>query len=81
MNTLLPNRDCPLKCKFRNTAGCVCNLVSVSRSHPAITFGHHIGLRQTYGAEGLPLCVRGPVGAAHWSTSYDGAIHASPSAS
>ncbi len=77
MNTLHPNRECPLNCKFRNTAECVCNLINVSSDHPNITLGHHIGLRHTYGAEGLPSCVRGPVGSAYWSIAYDGAIHAS----
>lgn len=77
MNTLHPNQDCPLKCKLRNTSECVCNLVNVSREHPTISLGHHLGLRHMYGAEGLPLCICGPVGAAYWSTTHDGAVHRS----
>jgi hypothetical protein len=77
MNTLHPNRQCRLKCKFRDTVQCVSNLVSVSNARPAISLGQHIGLRHTYGSEGVPPCVCGPLGAACWSTTSDEAVHGS----
>jgi hypothetical protein len=67
MNDLTPCLTCALKCPFYDTPMCVSNLVMLADEHTPITLGLHIGLTHIYANEGLPPCVRGSVGSAHWS--------------
>lgn len=67
MNDLTPCLNCALNCHFYNSPMCVSNLVMLADEHTPITLGLHVGLTHIYADEGLPPCVRGSVGSAHWS--------------
>jgi hypothetical protein len=67
MNDLSPCLNCALRCQLYNTSMCVSNLVMLTDEHAPITLGLHVGLTHIYADEGLPPCVRGSVGSAHWS--------------
>jgi hypothetical protein len=67
MNDLSPCLDCTLHCRFYANPMCVSNLVFLADELTPITLGLHIGLNHVYGDEGLPPCVHGPIGSAHWS--------------
>jgi hypothetical protein len=67
MNGLTPCLDCTLNCHFYDSPMCVGNLIMLAEELTPITLGLHVGLNHIYGANGVPPCVRGPFGAAHWS--------------
>ena len=67
MNDLTPCLTCTLKCPFYDTPMCISNLVMLADELTPITLGLHIGLTHIYANEGLPPCVRGSIGSAHWS--------------
>jgi hypothetical protein len=46
---------------------CLINLVILADEQTPITLGLHIGLTHIYADEGMPPCVLGSIGSAHWS--------------
>jgi hypothetical protein len=46
---------------------CVSNLITIAEELTPITLGLHVGLNHIYGDKGLPPCVHGRFGSAHWS--------------
>jgi hypothetical protein len=67
MNDLSPCLECALSCPYHDSPMCVGNLVMLADEHAPISLGLHVGLNHVYGEDGLPPCVRGSVGSAHWS--------------
>lgn len=67
MNDLAPCLNCTLECQFYNSPMCLSNLVILADEQTPITLGLHIGLTHIYADEGMPPCVLGSIGSAHWS--------------
>lgn len=68
VGNLRPCMDCSLDCAHHGSSLCVPNLVGLHGEGSPITFGLRIGLNHVFADAILPPCVRGPLGAAYWST-------------
>mgnify|MGYP006982880027 CR=1 FL=1 len=68
VGNLRPCMDCLLDCAHHGSSLCVPNLVGLHGEGSPITFGLRIGLNHVFADTTLPPCVRGPLGAAYWST-------------
>lgn len=67
MNDRSPCRECALSCRHYDSPMCVSNLVMLTDENAPITLGLHVALNHVYAEDGLPPCVRGTFGSAHWS--------------
>lgn len=67
MNELSPCLACTLNCPLYDGPMCIRNFVSLAVEKAPITLGLHVGLNHLYRDKGLPPCVRGSLGTAHWS--------------
>ncbi|MCX6837589.1 MAG: hypothetical protein NTX35_07225 [Verrucomicrobia bacterium] len=67
MNTPSSFLNCPMSCDYHSGPMCVRNLLKLCEEKASISLGVHVGLNHVYGRSGMPPCVRGPLGAAHWS--------------